>query len=271
MREELEPVDPAEDAPPGRLTRARSALTRIDGQPALLGAAERLRRRLPGDDQFGDTLSTADAGPAGLLGRYLGELHAERPSLVRELGLGALQSWQALSESTGRGRGDREVTLLFTDLVGFSSWALKAGDAAALELLRAVGEGVEGAVTSRRGRVVKRLGDGLMASFLEPEDAVEAALDAQYAVATVEVEGHRPHLRAGAHVGRPRRIGGDYLGIDVNVAARVADGAGADEVLISEPVAERLDPAGFTTGRRRRLKASGAPRELRVCVVRSAG
>nr|MBA2347722.1 adenylate/guanylate cyclase domain-containing protein [Solirubrobacterales bacterium] len=146
--------------------------------------------------------------------------------------------------------------------------ALEAGDEAAFELLREVGSGVEGAVSARRGRVVKRLGDGLMASFLDPEHAVEAALDAQYAVATVEVAGHRPRLRAGAHLGRPRRIGGDYLGIDVNVAARVADGAGAGEVLISEPVADRLDPAHFTTGRRRRLRAAGAPRELRVCTVR---
>ncbi len=109
-----------------------------------------------------------------------------------------------------------------------------------------------------------------MASFLEPADAVEAALDAQYAVATVEVEAHRPRLRAGAHLGRPRRIGGDYLGIDVNVAARVADGAGPGEVLISEIVADRLDPAAYVTGRRRRLRAAGAPRELRVCAVRPA-
>ncbi len=267
MSEELEPHEQHE---PGRGARVRAALARADGQPTLLSLAEGLRRRLPGDDRFGDPLSTADEAPSSLVGRQMRELNAERPSVLRELGLGALQSWQALSESTGRGRGNIEITLLFTDLVGFSSWALEAGDEAAFELLRQVGNGVEGAVTAHRGRVVKRLGDGLMASFLEPVQAVEAALDAQYAVTTVQVEGHRPRLRAGAHVGRPRRIGGDYLGIDVNVAARVADGAGPGEVLISEPVADRLDPTSYVTGRRRRLRAAGAPRELRVCSVRSA-
>ena len=267
MSEEVEPA-PQGDAT--RAARTRAALARIDGQPVLLGLTERLRRRLPGDDRFGDPLSTADEAPASLVARQMRELNAERPSVLRELGLGALQSWQALSESTGRGRGDVEVTLLFTDLVGFSSWALEAGDEAAFELLREVGGGVERAVAAHDGRVVKRLGDGLMASFLEPEGAVEAALDAHYAVATVDVDGHRPRLRAGAHLGRPRRIGGDYLGIDVNIAARVADGAGPGEVLVSEVVADRLAPERFATGRRRRLKAAGAPRELRVCSVRAA-
>ncbi|MBA2349813.1 MAG: adenylate/guanylate cyclase domain-containing protein, partial [Solirubrobacterales bacterium] len=121
MSEELEP--PSEDET-GRAARLRAALARVDGQPALLSLAERLRRHLPGDDRFGDPLSTADKAPSSLVGRQMHELNAERPSLLREIGLGALQSWQALSESTGRGRGDVEVTLLFTDLVGFSAWAL---------------------------------------------------------------------------------------------------------------------------------------------------
>lgn len=254
----------------GRLARARDALVRLDGQPGLLGVAERLRRRLPGDDRFGDPLSTAGATATHAVGRQVSGLGPERPSLVRELSLGALQSWQAISESAGRGHGDREVSLLFTDLVGFSSWSLRAGDEAALELLRAVGVAVEGPIGARRGRIVKRLGDGLMATFLDPAQAALAALEAQAALGAVEVAGHRPRLRAGIHLGRPRRLGGDYLGVDVNIAARVADGAGGGELLVSEVVADRLDPATFTTGRRRRLRAPGIPKELRVCVVRVA-
>ena len=42
--------------------------------------------------------------------------------------MGALQVWQSLSEAQGRGQGDREVAILFTDLVGFSDWVLEAGD-----------------------------------------------------------------------------------------------------------------------------------------------
>src|SRR6202022_4204535 len=98
---------------------------------------------------------------------------------ARELGLGALQVWQALSEAQGRGHGDEQVTLLFTDLVGFSSWALEAGDAAAVELLRLVGIEVEGAVSDHHGKIVKRLGDGIMAAFSDPADGVRAAIEAQ--------------------------------------------------------------------------------------------
>lgn len=52
------------------------------------------------------------------------------------------------------------MALLFTDLVGFSSWALHAGDAAVLELLREVGTEVEAVIARHDGRIVKRLGDG---------------------------------------------------------------------------------------------------------------
>jgi adenylate cyclase len=70
-----------------------------------------------------------------------------------------------VSERAGRGRGDRPLAILFTDLVGFSSWALDTGDANALELLRRVGCAVEDAIEAHEGRVVKRLGDGVMAVF----------------------------------------------------------------------------------------------------------
>jgi class 3 adenylate cyclase len=44
--------------------------------------------------------------------------------------------WHALLERAGRGHGERELTLLFTDLVGFSAWAVRAGDEDALALLQ---------------------------------------------------------------------------------------------------------------------------------------
>ena len=52
------------------------------------------------------------------------------------------------------------MAVMFTDLVGFSSWALKAGDEPALELLRQVGACVETIIAKHDGRIVKRLGDG---------------------------------------------------------------------------------------------------------------
>lgn len=256
----------------GRLRRrVAGALQRADRGPRLVTTAKLARQLLPGDSDFGDPLSTAGEEPPHLLGRRISALSAERPSLLGEMGLGALQVWQSLSEAQGRGRGKEELAILFTDLVDFSRWALDAGDTAAIELLRAVGWAVEPAVDSNDGRVVKRLGDGLMAVFEEPGKAVAAALEARERTEQVEVEGHRPKLRAGVHVGHPRRLGGDYLGVDVNTAARVAAAAGGGEVLISGAARAQLGDDSLQLRRRSRLEISGAPKDLEIYAVEPAG
>ena len=106
-----------------------------------------------------------------------------------------------------------------------------------------------------------------MSVFRAASDAVAAALRAQLGVGEIEVRRHTPALRAGVHTGRPRRVGRDYLGVDVNIAARVAQSAKGGEVLVSEPTRERLDTDVFAFGRNKRLSASGAPRGLAVCRV----
>jgi class 3 adenylate cyclase len=255
------------DQPVARLARLRAAVMRLDSEPALLSAARSIRRRLPGDEKFGDPLSTAGRAPVEVLARSVSALQPGRESVAKELGLSALQIWQSVSEATGRGRGELEMALLFTDLVGFSAWALHAGDAAVLELLREVGSAVEAVIGQHDGRIVKRLGDGLMATFLTPEEAVEAALDAQDAIRGIQVDGYSPRMRAGVHWGRPRRLGGDYLGVDVNVAARVTAAAKAGQVLVSDALLAKIDRDGVRTGRTKRLRADGAPSDLRIAQV----
>jgi adenylate cyclase len=260
--------DDEEVTPKTKAAMARVAKT--DASPRFLKVAKWMRQQLPGDAELGDALSTAGDEPSLLIARRLNDLGAERPSATRELGLGALQVWQALSEAQGRGRGQREVTIMFTDLVEFSAWALEVGDDPALNLLRRVGTCEEEAVTANDGRVVKRLGDGMMAVFNDPADAVAAAHEARDNVKSIQVDGYDPQIRAGVHLGRPRKVGGDYLGVDVNVAARVASGAKAGEVLVSGAVCNRLDQTAFTLKRKRRFKAKGAPKELEVFSVEPA-
>ena len=73
----------------------------------------------------------------------------------------------------------------------------------------------------------------------------------------------QPELRAGIHLGRPRKVGGDYLGVDVNIAARVGEAAKGDQVLVSEPARETLDPQAFELVRNRRLRAPEPPETSR--------
>ena len=81
--------------------------------------------------------------------------------------------------------------------------------------------------------------------------------------------GHRPRLRAGVHVGRPRQLGGDLYGVDVNTAARVAAAAGPGEVLVSDVALAGLDDDGLNLQRKWRFRAKGTPDGLRVYAASS--
>ncbi|HET9198408.1 MAG TPA: adenylate/guanylate cyclase domain-containing protein [Solirubrobacterales bacterium] len=250
---------------PGR--RFAAAVRRFNRNPKLVELARRARERNLGDDDHIDHLSTARGRPADRAARQLVTLRGSEPGFAGELGLSALQAWQRLAEAQDRGRGKVDVAILFTDLVGVSSWALEAGDRAAVRLLRELSEAIEPPVLERQGEVVKRLGDGLMAAFWDAPRAVEAAFALGERVAPIEVDGYRPALRTGIHLGRPRKLGGDYFGVDVNVAARLSQAAKPGETLVSDRTLESLPP-GAAEARKRRFSAKGAPKGMAVYALR---
>jgi adenylate cyclase len=65
-------------------------------------------------------------------------------------------------------------------------------------------------------------------------------------------------------------MGGDYLGVDVNIAARVGDFAKAGEVVVSDTALEQLEQRNFRVSRSKRLRADGAPRDMQVARVTRA-
>lgn len=279
-----EPSEPAERLEPAvrsgpnrhwvrtRQTAARVAASAREANrnPTSVELVRRTRRALPGDSGFGDPLSAAGRDGAGTIARLAGRLFDEQPTASREVTLGGLQLWHAVRERAGRGEGGSEVTIVFTDLVGFSDWAMRAGDEDALRLLRRVAAATEPEVVAHRGAVVKRLGDGLMAVFPSPQLALDAVTACMAGVVDVEVAGWRPRLRVGVHTGHPRRIGDDYLGVDVNIAARLGEKAGAGEILVSETTRAGLDPARVSTRPKRSFrpgKVKGVPEEIAVHVA----
>jgi adenylate cyclase len=200
---------------------------------------------LPGDGDFGDPISTVGASPARILGRRAGALNQGRLSILAEMSLAGLQVADWLGEDfRGVGSAD-ELAVVFADLSGYSQWALDVGDETAVELLRNADAVVTATVETHGGQVVKRLGDGTMSVFVDCPDAVEAAFDAISCVHELSADGFRPVLRAGVHVGKPRRIGDDFIGVDVNIAARLCEAAPAGEVLVSEPVRRQADRDGY--------------------------
>ncbi len=251
-------------------SRIKGALGSLNSQPALLATIRQLRQRLPGDPEFGDPLSTAGEPTLAYLVQGVSAISPERDSVIAEVSLTGLQLWQSLSEATGRGRGDVDLALLYADIVDSSSIALIAGDEITVELLRAVATTLERCVEERGGRIVRRLGDGVIASFVSALTAVEAALDIQDAMLGFEVGGYSVRMRIGVHWGRPRRLGGEYVGTDVTVVAAIGEGARPGQVLVSGPALAQLDPAfhNLKIGRRKRLRSEGAPAALQVAVIR---
>ncbi|MFW0794794.1 adenylate/guanylate cyclase domain-containing protein [Gordonia sp. CPCC 205515] len=252
-----EPDTPA----PGAGRRAADMIARSDASPAAVKAARAARNLIP------DAPSPVGGRRSDRVAELINASKPDQPSVVRELGLGAVAVWQALISRRPK-RSDQAVpaTILFTDLVGFSTWALAAGDDQVLKLLAEVNAATETVVTARGGSIVKHLGDGTMAVFLDGTEAIEAAHEAICAVSALTVDGYRPQLRAGLHTGTPRAVGDDFLGVDVNIAARVADAAGAGELLVSDETLAGADAARYHR-RRRRFKAKGVPRELEVFAV----
>lgn len=242
-------------------------------RPELVAFLRRARRLLPGDPEFGDPLSTAGDGGPRAAARAADRLLGDRDAASREVSLGVLQVWQALTEAVSRHPANPEVTLVFTDLVGFSAWSLQAGDDAALVLLRQVARAVEPPLLTAGGNIVKRLGDGIMAVFRDPTAAVRATLTANEALKSVEVAGYTPRMRVGIHTGRPQRLAADWLGVDVNVAARVMERATKGGVMVSGATLDlvpqhELDALGVVAKRARRpvfsSKITGIPPDLAI-------
>lgn len=272
----LRPVD--EDQPvgrrTGRLSGQLSALVSAANQRGdFIGVIRKARENLPGDPAFGDPLSVSGPGGVRAVARAADKLVGDSPSAARELGLGALQVWQAMLERVGKGRGNAEITVMFTDLVAFSSWSLSAGDEQTLDLLRRVAKAIEPPISERGGQVVKRMGDGVMAVFPSADRAVQAALTAKKNLARVTVQGYTPQMRVGLHTGSPREIGGDWLGLDVTIAARVMEAAGNGNTMLSHTTLAALEPEtlaelGCVVKPYRRsffaAPLSGVPEDLRI-------
>ncbi|CAA9497159.1 MAG: Purine cyclase-related protein [uncultured Solirubrobacterales bacterium] len=267
------PVDTAPQLPrPQYLaSRLRAAAGWANERPDLMRAVRMLRDFLPGDAEFGDPYSTAGNEPAQLVGRRLWAINHSRWSAAGEAGLAFLQVAEWVTRRDQAREEIRDVAIVFTDLVGFSSWALEAGDDRSIELLRRVGATVEGCIEAHGGRLIKRLGDGVMAVFEEPADALTAMHEAIERVADLRADGYRVLMRAGLHVGQARRLGGDYLGVDVNVASRICEDAQEGEALISRPVLDRLDGAPVKVRGRRTVERPGVPRDLEVYAVELDG
>jgi predicted ATPase/class 3 adenylate cyclase len=126
------------------------------------------------------------------------------------------------------------VTFLFTDVEGSTRMLHELGDAYH-ELQTRHLEILVDASTAAGGRVVRTEGDAVFAVFTTPAAAARAAVAGQRRLATEPwSDGHAIRVRMGMHTGEGTLAGGDYIGLDVNLAARIAAAANGGQVVLSE-------------------------------------
>jgi pimeloyl-ACP methyl ester carboxylesterase len=148
------------------------------------------------------------------------------------------------------------MTVLFTDIVDSTARASELGDKAWRVLLEAHDNAASRAVESQRGVVVKRTGDGLLATFDGPGRGVKAARAIGDAVRPLGIE-----VRAGLHTGEVERRGDDVAGIGVHIGARVGALAGPGEVLVTGTVKDLVTGSGLEFDDRGARELKGVPGE----------
>lgn len=244
-----------------RLGIAERVAELIRRDPALSGTAIEvgLVDRAWLDDPGHSPVRSASAGD--VLHRFVERAVERRPSAMGAIGLNALQLL-VYDPPAGADDSPSPVSIVFTDLEGFTQFTARHGDEAALALLAEHHRVVGPLVRSRGGKVVKRLGDGLMLSFPSAEAAVLAALD------LVDAPPEQLRLRAGVHTGEAVITKDDLIGHDVNVSARVAAEAKGGQVLATVAVRDAVvELPGATFGRARRRTLKGVGHSVSVCAV----
>lgn len=145
----------------------------------------------------------------------------------------------------GDDAGVSQVALLFTDLRGSTALYERVGDAAAYNLVREHFRLLATIVRDHDGAVVKTIGDAVMASFVDPAQAVRAALAMQEQIASSADTDDNLVLKVGVHAGPSvvvtlnDRL--DYFGSTVNMAARLQGQSAGGDIVLSRAVA--ADPA----------------------------
>jgi class 3 adenylate cyclase len=132
------------------------------------------------------------------------------------------------------------ATVMFTDIVGSTKRAGELGDARWRELLSAHQASVQRELTRFRGREVKTLGDGSLATFDGPARAIRCGRAIAEAAHSLDLE-----VRIGLHSGEVELMEDDLGGIAVHIAARVGALASEGEVLVSSTVKDLVAGSGI--------------------------
>jgi class 3 adenylate cyclase len=154
------------------------------------------------------------------------------------------------------------TTVLFTDIVDSSKKAAEMGDRAWHKLLDAHDAVVRTQLERFRGREIKTTGDGFLATFDGPARGTRCASELVLGLRSLGLA-----IRAGLHTGEVEVREDDIGGIAVHVGSRVADLAGAGQVLVSSTVKDLVAGSGIEFDDRGEHELKGVPGTWRLFAV----
>jgi serine/threonine-protein kinase len=154
------------------------------------------------------------------------------------------------------------VTVLFTDIVGSTERAAELGDRRWRELLGQHHALVRQELWRFGGRELSTTGDGFLATFKHPDQAIACARAISDSVRRLGIE-----IRGGLHAGEVEAIEGTVGGIAVHTAARIAALAGPGEVLVSRALRDFVAGSGWSFEERGVHALKGVPGEWRLYAV----
>jgi class 3 adenylate cyclase len=146
------------------------------------------------------------------------------------------------------------VTVMFTDIEDSTQISTAKGDQAWLEMVEDHFAVLRSITERRGGRMVKTLGDGAMIIFPSAGAGIDAAMEVQRTFSDSDMA-----VRVGLHTGDALRMAGDYVGVTVSKAARVAAAASGGEILVSSVTAALATNPNLRFGDTREVELKGLP------------
>src|SRR4029077_15155582 len=150
-------------------------------------------------------------------------------------------------------------TVMFVDVVGSTERAAALGDKRWRGLLESYYAVVRRELQRFRGREIKTIGDGFLATFDGPARGIRSAQAMVSGVRDLGLE-----IRTGLHTGECELIGDDVGGIAVHIGSRIASTAAPGEVLVSSTVKDLVAGSGIEFVDQGAHKLKGVPGEWRL-------
>jgi class 3 adenylate cyclase len=154
------------------------------------------------------------------------------------------------------------ATIVFTDIVSSTELASSLGDQRWREMLDAYDASVARELDRFRGRLVKTIGDGTLATFDGPGRAIQWALATRDLARSLGFE-----IRAGAHTGEIELRGDDIAGLAVVIAHRVSSQANPGELLVSSTVKDLVAGSNIEFAHRGDHQLKGVPGSWTIFAV----